>query len=436
MNYNNENCQDVQATGASFQIDGCDTAALAEQYGTPLYVVSETSIEERCREIRRDFLDKYPGARAVYACKAFQTLDMCRLVLHRGLGLDVVSGGELFTALKAGANPSEILFHGNNKSYHECCMAVDNNVGTMVADNLSELLMLNDIGALRNKKVGVLLRITPGVDTHTHKYISTGHQDSKFGFSLEDLLENGVLERAFGLAFLNICGFHFHIGSQLTDHISHLLAVDVLLSLVKTVKETCGFIPFQLNLGGGFGIQYKGDSPRKPLSYFTDPMMEKIIRFCEEQAIPVPEVIIEPGRWIVGEAGITLYRIGSVKDTGAGRVYAAVDGGFTDNPRTALYQASYEVVAVEKPKAPRDRKITIAGKCCESGDVLVWDAELPSLQRGDLVAVLATGAYNYSMSNNYNRIPRPAVVMVKEGTHRLSIRRETYEDLLATEQNP
>ncbi len=436
MNYKKEEGYPTARIGGNFQFDGCDTAILAEQYGTPLYIVSESQIKERCREIRRDFLEKYPGTRAVYACKAFQTLDMCRLVLAQGLGLDVVSGGELFTALKAGADPSLIFFHGNNKSYDECCMAADNNVGTMVADSLSELSMLNEIGAKRNKRIQVLLRITPGVDSHTHRYISTGHLDSKFGFPVRDLLEGGVMKVALDLPYLAVQGFHFHVGSQLTDNTSHLLALSVLLSLVRTVKEVYGFIPSQLNLGGGFGIQYKGDPRRKPISYYTDPMMEKIIQFCNVQEMPIPQVIIEPGRWIVGEAGITLYRVGAVKEGGAGRIYAAVDGGFSDNPRTALYQANYQVVAVEKPGAPTDRRITIAGKCCESGDILVWDAELPALHRGDLVAILATGAYNYSMSSNYNRIPRPAVVMVREGAHRLSVRREAYGDLLATEQNP
>lgn len=414
-------------------IANVDSVMLAEKYGTPLYVISETYIVERCGEIRRDFIKKYPNTRAVYASKAFQTLEMCKIIKREGLGLDVVSGGELFTALKAGMDPAFIIFHGNNKSYEECCMAIDNNVGTLVVDSLSELSLLDEIAGQRNKKVGILLRVTPGVDSHTHRYISTGHLDSKFGFSVETLLEDRVINRAIDLANIDLKGFHFHIGSQLTDNQSHLLAVDTLLKLIKTVKNEIGFIPKELNLGGGFGIQYAGDPPRKPLAYFTDPMMEKIIHFCEAEDMPLPSVMIEPGRWIIGEAGITLYRVGAMKTTAGGRTYVSVDGGFPDNPRTALYEAKYDVVAIEKPDERCETLVTIAGKCCESGDILVWDVPLPPLKRGDLLAVLCTGAYNYSMASNYNRTPRPALVMVKEGVDRLSVRRETYKDLLEKE---
>ncbi|MGI6727186.1 MAG: diaminopimelate decarboxylase [Anaerovoracaceae bacterium] len=413
--------------------DGCDTVELAQTYGTPLYVISESYISERCKEIRENFIEKYPKTAAVYASKAFQTLEMCKIMKEEGLGLDVVSGGELFTALKAGMDPSKIVFHGNNKSYEECAMALDNSVGTIVVDSFSELSLLDEIAERRNKKAAILIRITPGVDSHTHKYISTGHLDSKFGFPPEVLLRDGILDKVFDLPNIDLKGFHFHIGSQLTDNQSHLLAMDVLLDFIKEVREAKGFVPRELNVGGGFGIQYAGDPPRKPLTYFTDPMMEKLIAFCKEEEIPCPKVVIEPGRWIVGESGITLYRVGTIKTSPAGRTYISVDGGFPDNPRTALYQAKYDVEAIEKINEPKEILATIAGKCCESGDILVWDVMLPKMNRGDLLAVLCTGAYNYSMASNYNRTPRPAVVMVKEGQHRLSVRRETYEDLLERE---
>ncbi len=419
--------------GRNFIFDGCDTAVLAEKYGTPLYVVSETYIKERCAEIRRDFLEKHPGTKAVFASKAFQTLDMCRLIKEEGLGLDVVSGGELFTALKAGTDPSQIVFHGNNKSAEECEAALHNNVGTIVADSFSELLLLNGIAGRMNKQAPVLLRYMPAVDSHTHRYISTGHADSKFGFSRRALLFERMLEQALAMPNLDIKGLHFHVGSQLTENDSHLLAIDSLTELLREANENLGFIPRELNVGGGFGIQYAGDPERKPLAYFTDPMMQKLTKWFSVQGFPLPSITIEPGRFIVGEAGITLYRIGTVKTTDGGRTYAAVDGGFPDNPRTALYEAKYDSVAVEKIDAPKDSTVTIAGKCCESGDILIWDAKLPSLERGDLLAVLCTGAYNYSMASNYNRIPRPALVMVSEGKERLSVRRETYEDLIARE---
>ena len=416
-----------------FIFDGCDTVALAQKYGTPLYVMSETYIQERCAEIRTDFLEKYPNTRAVFASKAFQTLEMCRMMKDAGLGLDVVSGGELFTALKAGTDPSKIVFHGNNKSAEECEMALENGVGTIVADSWSELLLLDEVASRLGKVAPVLIRYMPGVDSHTHKYISTGHEDSKFGFSRRALLFEGFLSQAMALKNVDVKGIHFHVGSQLTENDSHLLAIDSLTEFLREANETFGFVPRELNLGGGFGIQYSGDPARKPVSYFTDPMMAKLTRWFDAQGFAMPSVTIEPGRFIVGEAGITLYKIGTVKTTDGGRTYAAVDGGFPDNPRTALYQAKYDAVAIGKPDAPQEGVTTIAGKCCESGDILIWDAPLPRLERGDYLAVLCTGAYNYSMASNYNRVPRPAVVMVKEGTDRLSVRRETYEDMIARE---
>lgn len=415
--------------------DGCDTVGLAERYGTPLYVVSESEIVRRCREIRRDFIDKHPGNRAFYACKAFLTLDMAKLIGEQGLGFDVASGGELFTVLKSGADPSNIVFHGNNKSFEECCMALDNRVGTIVADNYSELDMLDDIAGRRGIKAEVLLRVTPGVDSDTHQYISTGHLDSKFGFSPQSLLEDEGVLKTLSLSNVRLKGFHFHVGSQLVENSSHLMAMDIMLEFIKDVRDKTGYIPLELNMGGGYGIQYAGDPKRKPLAYFTDPMMQKLIKFCGAEKMPIPRVSIEPGRFVSGEAGITIYRIGTIKTTPGKRVYAGVDGGFPDNPRTALYQAKYEVKAIGKQQEKEEQVITIAGKCCESGDILIWDALLPKLDRGDLIAVLCTGAYNYSMASNYNRIPRPALVMVNEGEDRLSVRRETYEDMLAREMD-
>ncbi|MDD2216020.1 MAG: diaminopimelate decarboxylase, partial [Eubacteriales bacterium] len=320
-----------------------------------------------------------------------------------------------------------------NKTYEECSMALDNNVGTWVVDNLSELIMLDELTNRNKKKVKILLRVTPGVDSHTHRFISTGHLDSKFGFSPQTLKMQGVIEKALSMPFIELLGFHFHVGSQLIDNRAHLMAMDILLDLIKDIRHKICFTPGELNVGGGFGIQYGGDPLRKPLTFFTDPIMEKLIDFCKKENMPLPAVTIEPGRWIVGEAGITIYRVGSIKTNSAGRTYVSVDGGFPDNPRTALYQAKYDVVAIEKPDAPRDNIVTISGKCCESGDILVWDASLPKLARGDLLAVLSTGAYHYSMASNYNRTPRPPVVMIREGRHRLSVKRETYDDLLERE---
>ena len=411
---------------------GCDVAELAKEYGTPLYVMSEDDIRERCREVKSVFIDKYPNTRAVYASKAFQTLEICRIVQQEGLGLDVVSGGEVFAAIRAGVNPADIVFHGNTKTYGELKLALEENVGTIVVDNLSELALLDEMAGDMGKVPGIVMRVTPGVDSHTHEFISTGQEDSKFGFVIQEVIDFAA-EKAINSKNLDFRGFHFHVGSQLHDNMSHLMAVDKVLEMLTALKEKYGFVARELNTGGGFGVHYAGDPERTHVSYFMDPVMEKIDGYFAEAGDPRPLVTIEPGRWIVGEAGITVYEVGSVKTNAAGRTYIGVDGGFPDNPRPALYDAKYEVEAVEKHNEPYDQVVTVAGKCCESGDILVWDANLPKLERGDHIAVLCTGAYNYSMSSNYNRLPRPAVVMVSEGKAHLSVRRETYEDLIARE---
>ncbi|MBR5228876.1 MAG: diaminopimelate decarboxylase [Firmicutes bacterium] len=411
---------------------GCDVAELVKEYGSPLYVMSEDDIRERCREVKSVFIDKYPNTRAVYASKAFQTLEICRIVQQEGIGLDVVSGGEIFAAIRAGVNPADIVFHGNTKTYGELKLALEENVGTIVVDNLSELALLDELAAEMGKVPGIVMRITPGVDSHTHEFISTGQEDSKFGFAIQEVIDFAT-EKAMKSSHLDFRGFHFHVGSQLHDNMSHLMAVDKVLDMLTVIKEKYGYVPRELNTGGGFGVHYAGDPERTHVSYFMDPVMEKIDAYFAKTGDPRPMITIEPGRWIVAEAGITVYEVGSVKTNAAGRTYIGVDGGFPDNPRPALYDAKYEVKAVEKYDEPYDQVVTVAGKCCESGDILIWDAELPKLERGDHIAVLCTGAYNYSMASNYNRVPRPAVVMVSEGKAHLSVRRETYEDLIARE---
>lgn len=413
--------------------DGCDVVELAEKYGTPLYVVSESYIIERCREIKRNFLLKYPNTKAVFASKAFQTLDVCRIVSNEGLGMDVVSGGELYTAARAGVPMENIIFHGNNKTVDEIRMAVDYGVGRVVVDNEYELSELNKYAKEKNKVMQILYRITPGVDSHTHKFISTGHVDSKFGIPLDKRVRNYYIAKALELSNVDLRGFHFHVGSQLLDNAAHLAAVEILMELVKSVRDELSFETKELNLGGGFGIRYVKEDEPKSLSYFTDSMMELIYKKCSVYNFEIPQVTIEPGRWIVGEAGITLYTVGSVKEIPDIRIYAGIDGGMPDNPRPALYDAKYDAVIANKIGHPCNKTVTIAGKCCESGDILIWDLQVPEIQPGDILAVLSTGAYNYSMASNYNRIPRPAVVMVNNGSDRLSVRRETYEDLIARE---
>ncbi len=418
--------------GNTMYFSGCNVAELARTYGTPLYVISADDIRQRCRELRESFTDKYPDTVAAYASKAFQTLDMLRIVKEEGLHLDIVSGGELYAALKAGFDPEKIGFHGNTKDEGELRYALESGVGTVIVDNISELELLNELAQEYGKVQPVLLRVTPGVDSHTHQYISTGQLDSKFGISVDETLDK-VAGMALEMPGIKLRGIHFHVGSQLHDNTSHIMAVEIILDMLAELKRKYGYVPEEINCGGGFGIHYAGDPERTQVSYFMDPVMEKIDAFYAESGDKRPVISIEPGRWIIGEAGITVYEVGSTKTNAAGRFYAGINGGFPDNPRTALYEATYEAEAVEKVDEPHDVKTTIAGKCCESGDVLIYDAMLPELKRGDLLAVFATGAYNYTMASNYNRVPRPAVVMIENGEARLSVRRETYEDLVERE---
>ncbi len=417
----------------TFVFDGCDTVELAKKYGTPLYVISETLIMERCKEIRDNFLEKYPNTKAVYASKAFQTLEMCRIINREGLGIDVVSGGELYTAKKAGIPMDNVYFHGNNKTKDEIKMAVEYKVGRVVVDNEYELDLLNEYARDKNIIMKILYRITPGVDSHTHKFISTGHLDSKFGVSLNKNIIEYFIKKGMALSNIEFMGFHFHVGSQLLCNDSHIAATDIAMNLIKESKEVFGYETKELNIGGGFGIHYTDEEERVHLSVFLDPIMQRIYSKAKEYNLSIPMVTIEPGRWVVGEAGITLYTIGSIKELPGLRTYASIDGGMPDNPRPALYDAKYEAVVANKMDLNKNQLVTIAGKCCESGDILIWDIELPKLDSGDILAVFSTGAYNYSMASNYNRIPRPSVVMIKEGQDRLIVKRETYEDLIERE---
>ncbi|HWR12180.1 MAG TPA: diaminopimelate decarboxylase [Rectinemataceae bacterium] len=426
----------AEIRGSRLYFDGVDTVALAATYGTPLYVVSESMVRERCGIVRAAFLEKYPNTSAVYASKAFQTLDMCRIIASEGMGIDVVSGGELYAALKAGVDPETLIFHGNSKAADELDYAVRANVGRIVSDNLFEIAELERLGALYGRKVSVLYRVTPGVDSHTHRFISTGSLDSKFGIPLDPSVREKYMRAVLDAPHIDFRGFHFHIGSQLQDNFSHLAALKIVLKLVADAKADYGYATRELNLGGGFGIRYLPSDPRPSLDYFIDPMMELVRGAAGEAGIPMPKVTIEPGRWIIGEAGITLYTIRSVKTIPGIRTYVGVDGGMADNIRPALYEARYHALCANK--ADRDPSgettVTVVGKCCETGDILIRDIGLPEPEPGDILAVFSTGAYNHSMASNYNRIPRPAVVMTSDGSHRLSVRRETYEDLILRER--
>ncbi|KPV56642.1 diaminopimelate decarboxylase [Paenibacillus sp. A3] len=418
------------------EIGGCDTVDLAERYGTPLYVMDEQLIRQRCREFVQAFRATGLRFQVAYASKAFCVMAMCRIVEEEGMSLDVVSDGELHTALEAGFPAERIHFHGNNKTPQELEMAVNAKIGCFVVDNFVELHMLNAIAGEKRQKVNVLLRITPGVDAHTHEYISTGQTDSKFGFDLANGAAEQAVKEASELPNIELLGVHSHIGSQIFEVGGFRLAVDKVADFAVHIREQLGLTFPVINLGGGFGIRYvDGDSPL-PVAEYVNSIAEAIQTKFGQNGYPLPEIWTEPGRSIVGDAGTTLYTIGTYKDIPGVRKYVAVDGGMTDNPRPALYEAQYEAMLANRASEANEEVVSIAGKCCESGDMLIWDVSLPQARTGDLLAVACTGAYNYAMSSNYNRIRRPAVVFVKDGEADIVVKRESFEHLLGNDVVP
>ncbi|SMP54674.1 diaminopimelate decarboxylase [Anoxynatronum buryatiense] len=417
-----------------FHFAGQDVVKLAGAYGTPLYVVSEDLIRQRCRQVKTDFLDQYPGSRAAYASKAFLSMAMCRIIESEGFYLDVVSGGELYTAVQAGFPMERVIFHGNNKSLEELEMAVSHRVGRVVVDHPEEIDMLEAAAAAAGATMTIQLRVVPEVEGKTHRHIMTGQKDTKFGIPLAPEIIEAAVKKAVESPHLDLAGFHFHIGSNLFEQEVYVAAVERVMTLCRQLQENLGLTVRELNTGGGYGIQYTTEDSPHPASYYTDAIMATVSACADRLNLPVPQVTIEPGRWIVGEAGITLYTVGAVKTIPGVRTYVSVDGGLPDNIRPALYGAVYGAVVANKIDRPCSETVTVAGKCCETGDILIWDLKTPPLERGDVLAVLSTGAYNESMANNYNRLPRPAVVLLTGDQARLMVDRETREDLLMRER--
>lgn len=412
------------------EIGGCDTTELAKTYGTPLYVYDEALIREKCRAYNRAFQESGFSYQVAYASKAFLCMEMSRLAAEENMSLDVVSGGELYTALQAGFPAERIHFHGNNKTEEELVMALEANIGCFVVDNFFELEILHDLAQERKQKVNILLRVTPGVEAHTHEYITTGQDDSKFGFGVSSGQALQAVKHAFTKPYYNVLGIHSHIGSQIFETDGFVRAVEVLATFVDAVRSETGHTMPILNLGGGFGIRYtEGDTPLPAVQYIKE-MTDAVREQFTKRNYPLPEIWIEPGRSIVGDAGTTLYTIGSIKDIPGIRKYVAVDGGMTDNIRPALYGAKYEAILANRANEEPGEVVSIAGKCCESGDMLLWDIKLPEAASRDLLAISCTGAYGYSMANNYNRIARPAVVFAKDGKAQVVVERETLEDLV------
>lgn len=423
----------LEEIGGILYFDGCNTVELAKKYGTPLYVLSETAIVKKCSDIRDTFLNKYKKTRAAYAAKAFLTPAMCKIIEREGLCIDVVSGGEMYTAIKAQFPAERIEFNGNNKSIEEIEMAIDYNLGRIIVDGLDELSLIEKVCKEKGKKTNILYRITPGVKSDSHDYIVTGKKDSKFGIPLDSEIIFPAIEQAIKSELVNFMGLHFHVGSQLNDNSSHLKALEITLNIIKEIYLRYGFITPEINVGGGFGIQYTNEDDRRSYSYFLDPLMEGIEGFSKELNIERPEVVIEPGRSIVGEAGITLYTVGTIKEIPGLRKYVSVDGGMTDNIRPALYHAKYMGIAANKASEMKTDIVTICGKCCESGDILIKDVQVAPLDRGDIFAIFTTGAYGYSMANNYNKNPLPAVVLINDGKSEIIVRRQSYEDMIKNE---
>lgn len=412
-------------------IGDCDSVELCEKYGTPIYVIDETVVREHCKLYKSSIDLCYEGKGLVFfASKALCNKEMVRLVKSEGLGVDVVSGGELYTALCAGMEPEKICMHGNNKTDEELSYALDSRVGRIVADNLPELEKIDRMAKEKGIVQKVLFRIKPGIDAHTHNFIMTGQIDSKFGFALETGEAHEAVLKALKCENIAVGGIHCHIGSQIFESEPFKEAAKVLIDFIADIKSETGYEMKELNLGGGFGVTYtEKDDPIKFNKYIED-VSVVIKEEAAQKGVNLPFIMMEPGRSIVATAGVTLYKAGAIKDIPNIRRYVSIDGGMCDNPRYVLYQSEYTALVANRAGDEKTQKVTLAGKCCESGDLIGENMSIQNVTAGDIIAVLTTGAYNYSMSSNYNRIPRPPIVMVKKGKSRIIVKRETYEDLV------
>ena len=412
-------------------IGGMDTVELAKEFGTPAYILDEEVIRQNCRTYLKAATESF-GADALplYASKALCFTEIYRIAAEEGMGVDCVSGGELYTAKRAGFPADKIYFHGNNKTDKDICDAMDMGVGTFVVDNTDELDAVSAEAQKRGISQRILLRITPGIDPHTHRAVVTGNVDSKFGSAIVTGQAMAIVKKAIAAKGIDLAGIHCHIGSQIFDLEPFSEAADIMARFIAEIKEECGYELRELNLGGGLGVRYTEYDSDVDYSASVKKLSEIVKNICSNHRIKMPRVILEPGRSLVAAAGITLYTVGSVKEIPGFKNYISVDGGMPDNPRYALYQSQYTAVIANRATDPRDYVATIAGRCCESGDLLGENMKIQSAKRGDILAVLVTGAYNYSMASNYNRLPRPPVIMVKNGKARVAVRRETYEDIV------
>lgn len=415
-------------SAGNIEIGGCDIVDLAEKYSTPLYVIDEETLRSICKDYKKAF-EKYPKTRMMYASKALCTSAVSKILAEEGFGFDTVSGGEIYTVYKSGIDMGKVLFNGNNKSYDELSLAVDVGVGRVSADNFFELALLNEIAQSKGKVVDILLRITPGIECHTHEYIQTGHLDSKFGFDLTQIDE--AVELILNeYKNLKLHGLHAHIGSQIFETSIYADEIEILVKELVRLDEKFGLKLDEINIGGGLGVKYV-DSDVPPSTFeIGEIIINKLNDVIAKYNIEPPMVFLEPGRSIISTSGVTLYTVGSSKQVPHGTKYVAVDGGMSDNPRPSMYQAEYFAEVANNKEDAELEKVTIAGRFCESGDILIKNIELPKLEEGDILCVYNTGAYNYSMASNYNRVQKPAMVLVKESESEIIVQRETLDDLI------
>jgi diaminopimelate decarboxylase len=412
-------------------VGGVLAADLVREYGTPLYVMDEDRLRANCRAYVTALRAAYPRARAVFASKALCCIATCRLAYDEGLAVDVVSGGEIHTALRAGVPAADLLLHGSNKTPDELRLALERGVGRIVVDNFYDLDLLEMLTARTGRTADVLLRLTPGIEPHTHQAIQTGGVDSKFGFGMVDGTAKEAVARTLDTPGVRLRGLHCHIGSQVMDLEPFILAAEAMMGFAAWMAREHQAPVDELDLGGGLGIRYvPGDEPPS-IEAYVQAVAGVVRRRAEEHRLPLPLLMVEPGRSIVGDAGATLYTVGAVKEIAGVRTYVSVDGGMYENPRPALYQARYHAVLADRLAEPPAETVTLAGRCCESGDVLIWQSRLPKPHAGDVLAVFSTGAYNYSMASNYNRYPRPPIVFAHNGRSRAVVAGETLDDLLA-----
>ena len=422
-------------SNGNLHLDGVDLVEVAREFGTPAYVMSDKNLRDNCRAFLSSMEREFgkDGCDVAYASKALCAGFLYRILLEEGMNADVVSGGELYTALHAGLPANRLHFHGNNKTDAELRYAVTEGISSIVVDDYAEIARLDAICAKLGKRVRVMLRIKPGVDAHTHEFISTGHHDSKFGFGIEDGEAMRAAQAAHEAGHLDFAGVHCHIGSQIFETEPFAAAADIMCKLLADIKQTLGIELPNLIMGGGFGIKYNEDDHPVAISEMIAFLGKAVRDAAAKHGLKVPVIGIEPGRSMAGEAGCTLYTVGGIKRLANARHYIAIDGGMPDNPRFALYDAKYEAILANKAEQPREELVTIAGKCCESGDLIVRDTMLQYAEAGDTVCVFATGAYNYSMASNYNRLTRPPIVLIRDGKAILAVRRESYEDLVRNE---